>query len=60
MPTMREAMAANGAYVQEKLDQVEQLVRGLANAILFSVGDRATAWDIANRVCDSYCIPKPV
>ncbi|HEV2716871.1 MAG TPA: hypothetical protein VGU64_16525 [Terriglobales bacterium] len=58
MPTIREAMAANGAYVQEKLDQVEQLVRDLAQVIIPGFSERATAWEIANRVCDSYCLPK--
>ena len=58
MLAMREGNTGNGAYLQEKLDQVEQLVRGLAQAVLFGFGERTSAWDIANRVCDSYCLPK--
>jgi hypothetical protein len=58
MPTIKDGIAGNGAYMQEKLDQVEQLVRDLAQAVLFGFGERTSAWEIANRVCDSYCLPK--
>jgi len=39
---------------------VEQIVRDLTLAIIPSLGERASAWEIANRVCDSYCLPKAV
>src|SRR5437899_12785216 len=60
MLAMREGNAGNGAYLQEKLDYVEQIVRDITLAIIPSLGERASAWEIANRVCDSYCLPKAV
>ena len=58
MLAMREGNTGNGAYLQEKLDYAEQIVRDLALVIIPSLGERARAWEIANRVCDSYCLPK--
>ncbi len=58
MLAMREGNTGNGAYLQEKLDYAEQIVRDLALVIIPSLGERASAWEIANRVCDSYCLPK--
>src|SRR5438132_14112712 len=60
MLAMREGNAGNGAYLQEKLDYVEQIVRDLTLAIIPSLGERASAWKITHRVCDSYCLPKAV
>ena len=58
MLAMREGNTGNSAYLQEKLDYAEQIVRDLALVIIPSLGERASAWEIANRVCDSYCLPK--
>src|SRR5438552_17882328 len=58
MLAMREGNAGNGAYLQEKLDYVEQIVRDLTLAIIPSLGVRASAWKIANPVCDLYCLSK--
>jgi hypothetical protein len=42
----------------ENLEQLERLIRQLALQVLPAAEETPGAWEIANRVCDRYRIPK--